>query len=89
MEERKACCVSDAGLAALGEVASSYPSCPTLHNNPGSAAFAGRGRGLQAEKAPSALTGVFRVVIGGLTSVVLIVLGTVGLQFQGWFVPIS
>ena len=62
------------------------PLLPHPHNNPGAGAFAGRGRGLQAE---TALTGIFRVVFGGLTSVALIVLGTVGLQFQGWFVPIS
>ena len=31
LEERKACCVSDAGLAALGEVASPHPS-PLLPN---------------------------------------------------------
>ena len=52
-------------------------------------AFAVRGRGLQAETAPPALTGVLRSVIGGLTSVILIISGTVGLQFRGWFVPVS
>ena len=31
------------------------------------------GRGLQAEAAQSALTVIFRVIIGGLTSVILIV----------------
>ena len=30
-----------------------------------------------------------KLVIGGLTSVILIVLGTVSLYFQGWFVSIS
>ena len=49
----------------------------------------GGGRGLHAETAQSALTVILKLVIGGLTSVVLIVLSTVSLQFQGWFVPIS
>ena len=44
-------------------------------------------RGLHAETAQSSLT--FRWVIGGLTSVILIVLGPVNLQFQGPFVSIS
>ena len=39
--------------------------------------------------AQSALTVIFKLIIGGLTSVILIVLGTVNLQFQGPFVPMS
>ena len=49
----------------------------------------GRGRRLHVEKAQSSLTVVFTLVISGLTSVILVVLGTVHLQFQGPFVPIS
>ena len=41
------------------------------------------------QKQQSAPTVVFRLVTGGLTSIILIVLGTVNLQFQGWFVSIS
>ena len=41
------------------------------------------------QKQQSALTVTFRLVTGGLTSVILVVLGTVNLQFQGPFVPIS
>ena len=37
----------------------------------------------------SALTVILNLVIGGLTSIILIVLGTVNLQFHGWFVFIS
>ena len=48
-----------------------------------------RGERLHAETAQSALTVIFKLVVGGLTSVILIVLGTVNLQFQGPFVPIS
>ena len=46
-------------------------------------------RGLHVETVQSALTVILKLVIGGLTSVILIVLGTINLQFQGWFVPIS
>ena len=37
----------------------------------------------------SVLTVILKLVIGGLTSIILIVLGTVNLQSQGPFVPIS
>ena len=36
----------------------------------------------------SVLTVILKLVIGGLTSIILIVLSTVNLQFQGQFVPI-
>ena len=42
--------------------------------------------GPRAETAQSALTVIFKLVISGLTSIILIVLGTVNLQFQGKFV---
>ena len=38
--------------------------------------------GLHAETAQSALAVIFKLVIGGLISVILVVLGTVNLQFQ-------
>ena len=44
---------------------------------------------LYAETVQSALTGILKLVMGGLTSIILIVLGTVDLQLQGWFVSIS
>ena len=52
-------------------------------------AFIDRGRGLHADGAHSALTVILKLVNGGLTSVILIVLNTGSLQFQGQFVPIS
>ena len=55
----------------------------------GARAFIDRWRGLHAETAQSALTVIFKFVVDGLTSVILIVLGTVNLQSQGPFVPIS
>ena len=44
---------------------------------------------LHAETAQSSLTVIFKLVTSGLTSIILVVLGTVILQFQGPFVPIS
>ena len=44
---------------------------------------------LHVERAQSFLTVVFKLVISSLTSIILVVLGTFNLQFQGWFVPIS
>ena len=54
----------------------------------GARAFIDR-RGLHAETAQPALTVIFRLVISGLTSVILVVLGAVNLQFQGPLVPFS
>ena len=48
-----------------------------------------RGGGLHAETAQSSLTVIFKLVISGLTSIILVVLGTVNHRFQGPFVPIS
>ena len=56
---------------------------------PTKAFFIGRGRGLHAETAQSVLTVIWRLVISGLTSVILIVLSAVSLQFQGQLVLIS
>ena len=47
------------------------------------------GRELHTETAQSALRVIFRLVHGGLTSIISVVLGTVNLQFQGPFVPVS
>ena len=41
------------------------------------------------ETAQPALTVIFRLVVGGLTGIILIALDTVNLQLQGWFVAIS
>ena len=46
-------------------------------------------RGLHVDPAQSALLVIFKFILDGLTSVISIVLGTVSLQFQGPFVPIS
>ena len=44
---------------------------------------------LHAVTVHSSLPVIFRLVVGGLTSVILVVLGIVNLQLQGPFVPIS
>ena len=44
-----------------------------------------RREGLYVEPAQAAPTGILNLVIGGLVSVILMVLGTVSLQFQGQF----
>ena len=46
------------------------------------------GEGLHAETAQSALTVILKLVIGGLSGVILLVLVTVSLQFQGKLVSI-
>ena len=55
----------------------------------GARAFIDRRRGIDVGTAQSTLTVIFKLIIGGLTSVILIVLGTVNLEFQRPFVPIS
>ena len=51
-------------------------------------AFIGRGRGLHVEKAQLSLTANLNVC-SGLTNIILIILSTVNLHFQGWSVPVS
>ena len=41
------------------------------------------------QKQESVLTVILNLVISGLTSFILVVLGTVNLQFQGLFVSVS
>ena len=66
--------------------------CPPALATSGARAFIDRDvgvRGLRAEKAQSALMVIFWLVISGLTGIMLVVLGTVNLQFQGPLVLIS
>ena len=62
--------------------------CPKIDNE-WARAFIDGGKGVHAETAQAAPTGILTLVSGRLTGVVLIVLSTVRLQFQGRFVPIS
>ena len=76
----------DAGNLEWGEaVAGREASCL----NQWARAFIGWGKGQHAETAQSALMVILKLVIGGLTSMILIVLGPVHLQSQGPFVSIS
>jgi len=54
----------------------------------GGKSFYRQREGLHAKTAQSALTIILKLVIGGLTSIILNVLSTVSLQFQNLFVPI-
>ena len=66
--------------------------CPKAHSHPvnqWARAFIDSKKGLHAETAQSALRVILKLVIGGLTSIIFIVLSTVTLQLQGWFVSIS
>ena len=67
--------------------------CPKVDSPPnkqGVRAFIDRVIGVDyMQKQQSSMTVSIKLVISGLTSVILIVLGTINLQFQGPFVPIS
>ena len=62
---------------------------PTPTDHQWARAFIDGGRGLHAEIAQSTLTVILKLVIGGLTSIILIVCSRVSLQFQGQLVSIS
>ena len=62
---------------------------PPHPDNQGTRAFIGGGRELRAETAQSVLTVTLKLVIGGLTTIILIVFRIVSLQFQGRFLPVS
>ena len=75
--------------AGGGRVADTCPKadCPPPLATSGARAFVDRRKWLHAKAAWSALTVILTLVTDGLTS--LVVLGTVNLQFQGPFIPIS
>ena len=93
----KVCCILDANklstLEAGGvrEKADACPKADSLHPQPVGKSFYRQRKEawLHAETAQSALTSILKLVISGLTSVMMIVLCTVNLQFQGLFVSIS
>ena len=62
---------------------SRLPPPPNPINNQGVKTFIDRDRIVHAEIAQSALTVTLKSVIGGLTSIMLFVLGTVNLQVPG------
>ena len=72
-----------------GEGTASCPKADSPTDNQRTRAFTNKGRGLHTETAQSALTVILNLVISGLTSVILIIWGTVNLQLRGQFVPVS
>ena len=90
--ERKVCFtldVSNWGGGGGGAGQTPVQRLTPLTDNQWARASIGRERGLHTETAQAALTITLKLIIGGLTSVILIVLSTVNLQFQGRFVPLS
>ena len=64
-----------------------YPTPPRQAE--GESFYRHSGGQLHVETAQLSLTVIFKLVLSGLTSIILVVSGTVNLQFQGPFVPIS
>ena len=65
------------------------PDHPPQPNNMWKRGFTGWGRGLHAETSESAQTVILKLVICGLTSIILIILSTANLHFQVQFLFIS
>ena len=76
-----------------GERVNTYPKRLIFPNSSTDSQWArasiGWGRGLHAETASGLLTVILKLVIGGLTSVILVVLSTVNIQIHGGFISIS
>ena len=91
--ERKVCFISDASIWC-GEGGRHLSKGRLRHTPPhsrqaeGESFYQHSGGQLHVETAQSSLTVIFKLVLSGLTSIILIVLGTVNLQFQGSFVSI-
>ena len=75
------------GVGGVGASPKAHSPPPTPSNQ-GVRAFIDGGREVRAETAQSSLTVILKLAISDLTSVILNVLGTVNLQFQGQFVSI-
>ena len=92
--ERKVCFISDASIWC-GEGGRHLSKGRLRHTPPhsrqaeGESFYQHSGGQLHVETVQSSLTVIFKLVLSGLTSIILIVLGTVNLQFQSPFVPIS
>ena len=83
--ERKVCFISDASnWGSAREQTSVQRQLATC----GARAFIDWRKGLHVDPAQSALIVIFKLVVGSLTSVILMVGGTVKLQSQGSFVPV-
>ena len=89
--ERKVGFLRDAGnkLGDADRVLSKGQLFPHPTDNQWARASIYERRGLHAETAQSALTVILKTVIRGQISIILIVLSTINLQFQGGFSPFS
>ena len=88
--ERKVCFISDADIwdgASRGQTSVQRPTPPT--DGQWARALIDRRRALRVETTQSSLAVILKLVISGLTRVILVTSGTVDLQFQGQFVSIS
>ena len=81
--ERKVCFIPETSNQGRKQTTVQGPAPPTISGQEL------LWEGLHTEAAQSALTVIFKLVIGGLTSIILMVIGMVNLQFQGQFVSIS
>ena len=72
-------------------LADNCPKADSTHSHQagGRNSYRQNGVGLQAEIPQPSPTGIFELVITRLTSVIMVVLGTVNLQFWSPFIPIS
>ena len=88
--EMKVCFISDAGIWGGGRMADISPKADSPHKQWGKNFYKQSGGGAEATcRNNTALTIIFKLVISDLTSIILIILGIVNLQFQGPFVRIS
>ena len=85
--ERKVCFISDVGNWR-GRMADVRPKADSPLTNRGES-FYRQARGGYMQNQRSSLSVIFKLVISGLTSIIVVVLGTVNLQFQGALTPIS
>ena len=88
MMERKTCFISDAGNWRVGAQWGEQTSVQRLSPHPKQSEETDR-RNTGMWKQQSAPTVTLKLVSRGLISIILIVLGTVNLQFQGQFISIS
>ena len=90
MMERKVCFILDpSSREKRGEGRFLSKDGFPLTDKQWASVFIDRGMGLCAETAQLALTVIFKLIISGLISIILIVLSIVNLQFQDQFIPIS
>ena len=81
--ERKVCFIPETSNQGRRQTTVQRPATPTISGQEL------LWEGLHTEAAQSALRVILKLVIDGLTNIILMVIGMVNLQFQGQLVPIS